>query len=89
MVREEVGEYHYVTWVECFRDALIFGRNNATVFKSLHEGVDVVDLIDLGARKVDDYSLLVVVRVGDIGDFAISYYKGPIGRGEIVGVMYL
>ncbi len=45
----------------------------------------MVNLVSLSVRKVDDYSLLVVVRVSDIGDFAISYHKGPIGRGEIAG----
>ena len=82
MIKDEVRECHYVAGRD---DALVFGGEYASVFKGLHKSVDVVDLIDLGAREVEDDSLLVVVRVGDIGDFAISHYKGSIGRGEIAG----
>ena len=85
MIGVEVSEYHNVAWVECFRDALIFGREDAPVFEGLHEGVAVVNLVSLSAREVDDDGLLVVVGVRDVCKLAISHYKGSICRGEIAG----
>ncbi len=45
----------------------------------------MVYFVSLGAREVDDDGSLVVVDVGDVGEFAVSYHKGSIGRGEIAG----
>ncbi len=85
MIGDEVSHDYYVSWVECFRDTLIFGREDAPVFEGLHKGVDVVNLVSLSAREVDDDSLLVVVGVNDVRRIVISHYKGSICRGEIAG----
>ncbi len=45
----------------------------------------MVSFVGLGAREVDDDGSLVVVGVGDVREFAVSYHKGSSGRGEIAG----
>jgi hypothetical protein len=69
MIRYEVSKGHYVADSKRLDVAFVFGGEYASVFKGLHECVDVVDFVDLGAREVEDQNLLVVVSVGDIGDF--------------------
>ena len=50
MIRYEVSESHYVARRERLDDALIFRGKDMAILKGLHEGVDVINLVYLGAR---------------------------------------
>ena len=62
MVRDKVGKGHYVAGREGLDDAFVLGREYAAVLERLHEVVDVVNLVDLGAGEVkDDGGLAVII----------------------------
>ncbi len=79
MIRYEVIKHHYVTGGERLDDDLVFGREDAPVFKRLHECVDVVDFVDLGSREVKDKGTDL-----EASDYCKEEDLNPIIHGNII-----